>query len=127
MARKKIVLEYIVHSSPAILFEFCTNPSSLAQWFSDYADSSGDMYTFGWSGGSYEKAVMKEWVEEESVKFHWVAAAKDEFFQFRIYKSEISYETVLEVTDFCDDKEVKDQTFLWDNQIEALKHAIGAY
>jgi uncharacterized protein YndB with AHSA1/START domain len=127
MARKKFTLEYIIRSSPAILFEFCTNTSSLAQWFSEYADSNGDTYTFGWTGGSYEKAELQDWVDEERVRYHWVNAPKNEYFQFRIYKSEISFETVLEVTDFCDEKELKDQTFLWDNQIEALKHAIGAY
>ena len=51
---------------------------------------------------------------------------KGEFFSFRIYKSEISFETVLEVTDFAEDREIKDQIRLWDSQIDQLKHCLGA-
>ncbi|MFI5205865.1 MAG: START-like domain-containing protein [Candidatus Paceibacterales bacterium] len=35
-------------------------------------------------------------------------------------------DTILEVTDFAEAKEIKDQTFLWDKQVEDLKHALGA-
>ncbi|MCW5906903.1 MAG: ATPase [Chitinophagales bacterium] len=125
MARKKFTLEYIIRSSPAILFEFLDQPSNLAQWFSDYCDSQGDILIFGWNG-TYQRAKQVEWIEDEFVKYHWEDSPKDEFFSFRVYKSEISNETILEVTDFAEQKEIKEQTFLWDKQIEDLKHAIGA-
>lgn len=125
MARKKYSLEYIIRSSPTILFEFVTQTSNLAQWFSDYCDSQGDIFIFGW-GGSYQRARQLEWVEDQFVKYHWEDSKKDEFFSFRVYKSEISNETILEITDFAEQKELKEQTFLWDKQVEDLKHAIGA-
>lgn len=125
MARKQYTLEYIIHSSPAILFEFLTQPSNLAQWFADYCDSQGDIYIFGW-GGSYQRAKQLELLEDEMVKYKWEDSPKNEFFAFRVYKSEISNETILEVTDFAEAKEIKEQSFLWDKQIEDLKHAIGA-
>ncbi|MBL7778714.1 MAG: ATPase [Chitinophagales bacterium] len=125
MARKKIQLEYIIRSSPSILFEFVTQTSNLAQWFSDYCDAENDIFIFGWNG-SFQRAKQLEWVEDDYVKYHWEDSPKDEFFSFRVYKSEISNETILEVIDFADAKEVKEQTFLWDKQIEDLKHAIGA-
>lgn len=125
MARKKFTLEYIIRSSPAILFEFLDQPSNLAQWFSDYCDSQGDIFIFGWNG-AYQRARQLESIEEEFVKYHWEDSPKDEFFSFRVYKSEISNETILEVTDFAEQKEIKEQSFLWDKQIEDLKHAIGA-
>jgi uncharacterized protein YndB with AHSA1/START domain len=125
MARKKFTLEYIIRSSPSILFEFVDQPSNMAQWFSDYCDSQGDIFIFGWNG-SYQRAKQLESIEDEFVKYHWEDSPKDEFFSFRIYKSEISNETILEVTDFAEQKEVKEQTFLWDKQVEDLKHAIGA-
>ena len=125
MARKKFTLEYIIRSSPAILFEFVDQPSNLAQWFSDYCDSQADIFIFGWNG-SYQRAKQLESIEDEFVKYHWEDSPKDEFFSFRIYKSEISNETILEVTDFAEQKEIKEQTFLWDKQVEDLKHAIGA-
>lgn len=125
MARKKYTLEYIIRSSPSILFEFLTQPSNLAQWFSDYCDSQDNIYIFGWNG-SFQRAKQSEWVDDEWVKFHWEDSPKDEYFSFKVYKSEISNETILEVTDFADAKELKEQSFLWDKQIEDLKHAIGA-
>ena len=126
MARKKFTCEYIVRSSPAILFEFLTQPSNLAQWFSDYCDSQGDIYIFGWNG-SFQRARQVEVLEDEYVKYHWEGGQKDEFFAFKVYKSEIANDTVLEITDFAEAKEIKEQTFLWDKQVEDLKHAIGAF
>ncbi|MCS6935373.1 MAG: START-like domain-containing protein [Chitinophagales bacterium] len=125
MARKKFQLEYIIRSSPSILYEFVTQPSNLAQWFADYCDAENDIYIFGWNG-SYQRAKRIEWEEDEFVKFHWEGSPKEEFFQFRIFKSEISNETILEITDFAEEKDIKEQTFLWDKQVEDLKHAIGA-
>ncbi|MFN8309041.1 MAG: START-like domain-containing protein [Chitinophagales bacterium] len=125
MARKKYSLEYIIRSSPAILFEFVTNPSNLAQWFSDTCDANDNFIAFGW-GGSNEQAEILEYIQEEFVKYRWIDGKKDEFFSFRIYKSEIANDTILEITDFAEEKEIKDQMRLWDSQIEELKHQLGA-
>lgn len=125
MARKQYTLEYIIRSSPAILFEFVTDRSKLAQWFSDTCDGNESSIVFGWSG-SREQADILEFIEDEYVKYHWTDNKDKEFFSFKIYKSEISFETVLEVTDFAEEREMKDQARLWDSQIEELKHHIGA-
>lgn len=125
MARKKYQLEYIIRSSPSILFEFLTQTNNLAQWFSDYCDSQGEIYIFGW-GGSYQRAKQLEWIEDEWVKYKWEDSAKDEYLAFKVYKSEISNETILEITDFAEAKEIADLSSLWDKQVEDLKHAIGA-
>ena len=69
---------------------------------------------------------VKDLKDEDFVKYHWEDSPKTEYFMFRIYKSEISNDTILEITDFAEAKEVKEQSFLWDKQIEDLKHAIGA-
>ncbi|HRN95658.1 MAG: START-like domain-containing protein [Chitinophagales bacterium] len=125
MARKKFTLEYIINSSPAILFEFVTDPSSLAQWFADYCDAQEDDYIFGWNG-QYQKAELLEILNDDYVKYRWLDSPEDEYFSFKVYKSEISFETVLEVTDFADQKEIKDVSNLWDKQIDDLRYAIGA-
>ena len=125
MARKKFTIEYIIRSSPAILFEFVTQPSNLAQWFSDYCDSQGDIFIFGWNG-SFQRARQVDVIENVSVRYHWEHGNKEEFFAFRVYKSEVANDTVLEVTDFAESKEIKEQSLLWDKQVEDLKHAIGA-
>jgi uncharacterized protein YndB with AHSA1/START domain len=125
MARKKYTLEYIIRSSPSILLEFLTVPTNLAQWFADYCDEQDDVYVFGWSG-TFERAELLETDEDDVVKYRWLKSSPEEFFAFKVYKSEISNDTVLEVTDFADEKELKDAMLLWDNQIEDLKHALGA-
>lgn len=127
MARKKFTLEYIIRSSPAILFEFLTQPTNLSQWFSEFCDSQEDIFIFGWGGSDFQRARQVEMIEEEYVKYHWEHGNKDEYFAFRVYKSEIANDTILEITDFADSKEIKEQTFLWDKQVEDLKHALGAF
>ena len=126
MARKQFTLEYIIRSSQAILFDFVSNPTNLAQWFSDTCDANENFIAFGW-GGSIEKAEIVEYIQEDFVKYRWLDSKfKDEFFSFRIYKSEIANDTIFEITDFADAKEVKDQTMLWDSQVDELKHQLGA-
>ena len=63
--------------------------------------------------------------EEERVRFHWENAEEGEFLEFRMYKSPVTNETVLEITDFCDDDEVDDQKALWETQIKALRIETG--
>jgi uncharacterized protein YndB with AHSA1/START domain len=116
--------EYVVKSSPTILFEFVTTPSGLVQWFADKVDINGDEITFNWKG-SEDTALILEWVEDERVRYRWLWQEDDEFFQFRIYKNDITRDTVLEVIDFCDENEVEDQKRLWDSQIKRLIQAVG--
>lgn len=126
MARKKFTLEYIIRSSPAILFEFLTQPTNLSQWFSEYCDSQEDIFIFGWGGSDFQRARQVDVIEEQFVKYHWEHGNKDEYFSFKVYKSEIANDTILEITDFADAKDIKDQSVLWDKQVEDLKHALGA-
>jgi uncharacterized protein YndB with AHSA1/START domain len=123
--RVSYTCEYVIKSSPTILFEFVTTPSGLVQWFADRADINGEEITFNWKG-SEESAAILEWVEDERVRYRWEWHEDDEFFQFRIYKNDITMDTVLEVTDFAEEKEVNDQRRLWDSQIKSLMKAIGS-
>jgi len=52
-------------------------------------------------------------------------AGKDEFFEFRIEKTEISNQTILIVKDFAEKGDIKDQTQLWDYQVKELFHRLG--
>ena len=42
-----------------------------------------------------------------------------------MYKSPITNETILKITDFSDSDELEDQIQLWESQIDELKKAIG--
>ena len=42
-----------------------------------------------------------------------------------MYKSDITQQTILEITDFCDDDEVQEQKDLWEEQISQLQIVCG--
>lgn len=123
---KKIpyTLEYPVRCSPSILYEFLSTPSGLQEWFADKVDERDGVFSFSWNDTA-EKAELLEKEENKFVRYRWLHAAKDEFFEFRIDKSEVTNQTILVVKDFADKKEVKDQSQLWEYQIKELFHRIG--
>jgi uncharacterized protein YndB with AHSA1/START domain len=123
--RKKYTLEYVVKSSPHILYEFLSEPTELSQWFADDVDSKGDAYQFVWEGNKQE-AKLVEREENHFVKFRWITSPKSEYFEFRVEKSEITGDTILNITDFCDSSELKDMQMLWDSQVKELVHKLGA-
>ena len=125
MSKKQLfTLEYPVRRSPSILYEFLSTPAGLQEWFADKVDERDNIFSFSWSGNT-EKAEIVEGEEEKFVKFHWMASPKEEYFEFRIEKSEVTNQTILVINDFAEKKEIKDQSQLWDYQVKDLFHRIG--
>ena len=50
----------------------------------------------------------------------------ESYFEFRIQVDEITKDVSLMVTDFAEEDEVEESKMLWKNQIDELKHRIGA-
>jgi hypothetical protein len=117
-------LEYPVRCSPSILYEFLSTPAGLQEWFADKVDERDSIFYFGWSG-SFEKAEVTESEEDKFIRFHWLHAPTEEFFEFSIEKSEVTNQTILVVKDFAEKKEIKDQSMLWDYQVKELFHRLG--
>lgn len=125
MAQKQLyTLEYPVRCSPAILYEFLSTPAGLQEWFADKVDERDNVFSFSWNG-SDEQAEVVESETEKFIKFHWLQAPKEEFFEFRIEKSEVTNLTILIVKDFAEKKDIKDQSMLWDYQVKELFHRLG--
>lgn len=124
MKRIPFDMEFIFRASPAILYKFLTTPSCLIRWFCDEVDISGDTFTFNWNGAE-EIAELVDDIEEERLRFHWEDASQGEFLEFRMYRSPVTGETVLEITDFADADEVDDQKELWESQIKDLRKETG--
>lgn len=124
MERTKIDLEFIFRASPAILYKFFTDPANLVRWFCDEVDISGTTYTFSWSG-SDEIAELIEDEEDARLRFQWEEEDEEEYFEYKMYKSPLTGETILEIQDFCDEDEVNDQMQFWESQIKKLKTATG--
>jgi len=123
--RIQYTLEYPVRCSPGILYEFLATPAGLQEWFADKVDLRDNVFSFSWNG-SEEKAVIVEQKPEEYIRLRWLNSQKDEYFEFRIQKSEVTNETILVVKDFADKKEIADQSQLWDYQVKELLHRIGS-
>lgn len=124
MKRIPVELEFIFRASPAILYKFITDPSCLIRWYCDGVDINDEVYTFEWQG-SEEEALMLDDIEEERVRFRWLEEEEGEYFEYRMYKSPVTGETVLEITDYCDEDEVDDTYQLWESSIKKLRIETG--
>ena len=125
MERVSFTNEYLFRASPTILYQFLTAPACLIRWFCDEVDIDGKTFSFYWEG-SEEVAELIMDVEEELLRFKWEDADdEDEFLEYKIGRSPVTGETILEITDFCDEDELDDQIDLWNNQINKLKVSIG--
>jgi hypothetical protein len=114
-----------VRANPTLLYQFITTPACLVRWFCDAVEIDDDMYTFGWNG-SIEDAVLIDDIEDERLRFKWLDADDiNEYFEFRMYKSDVTQETILEITDFCDKGDEKSTRDLWASQVSALKQECG--
>ena len=125
MSKKvKFTLEYPVRCSPGILYEFLSSPTGMQEWFADKVDERDGLYSFSWNGSSEEAEVMES-EEDKFIRYHWIDSPKDEYFEFKIDKSEVTNLTILTITDFAEKKEIKDQSQLWETQIKDLFYRLG--
>ena len=127
MSKKQLfTLEFPVRCSPNILFEFLSTASGLQEWFADKVDEWENVFSFSWNKGVPEKAELVDQEPDKFIRFRWLHGEKNEYFEFRIEKTEISNKTILIVKDFAEKNEVKDQSRLWEYQIKELFHRIGS-
>ncbi len=125
MAKQLYTLEFPVRCSPVILYEFLASPAGLQEWFADRVDDRDNIFSFTWNG-TIEKAEVMEKEQDKFIRFHWLHTPKEEFFEFKIEKSEVTNQTILVIKDFAEKKEIKDQTRLWDYQVKELFHRLGS-
>jgi uncharacterized protein YndB with AHSA1/START domain len=122
----KLVLEYIIHASPNLLYEFLTTPSGLSEWFADDVNVNGNIYTFVWEGAKQHAEVIsrREW---KSIRFHWTDSPPNTYFEFKIEKNELTEELSLIITDFAESKEEKNSLeIFWQEQVTRLMKVIGS-
>jgi len=125
MDRVQIKVEELYKSSPAMLFQFITDPACLVRWFSDEADVEAGRYEFTWNGAS-EVAHLVDSDDDSRIRFKWDDADDpEEYLEFKMYKAGVNDQTVLEVYDFCDDDEIPDSKKLWTSQLQRLREEIG--
>lgn len=122
--RVKYSIEYPVRCSPTILYDFLTTSSGLQEWFADKVEDSEDGFNFFWADSSQHATILEK-EENRLVRYRWDDGPDDEYFEFRIDKSEITNQTILVIHDFAEKKEIKDASLLWETQVRDLFHRLG--
>ena len=121
----KFEIEFVIHSSPAFLYQYLSTPDGLAEWFADNVNSRSDIFTFIWDD-SEEDAKRISYKTNERIRYKWVAEEDDTYFEFRIQVDAITKDVSLIVTAFSEEDEIEESKMFWENQISELKHTIGA-
>lgn len=123
--KKKFELEFVIQSSPQLLYQYLSTPSGLSEWFADNVNSRGERFTFIWDGDEEVARLLKR-KSDEFIRFTWENNADDSYFEMRILVDEITSDVSLFITDFADEDEVEEAKMLWTNQVSDLKQVIGS-
>ncbi|QNM86761.1 SRPBCC family protein [Polaribacter pectinis] len=127
MDKVKFELEIPIHASPNMLYQYISSPSNLQEWFADKVNSRGKIFSFTWEGVE-EKAELITKKTGERIRWKWLESeADDSFFEINIQVDPLTKDVSLIITDFAEDEdEVDEAKQLWENQIDELRHTIGA-
>ncbi|MGY5846743.1 START-like domain-containing protein [Salegentibacter sp. HM20] len=122
----KYEMEFPIHASPSLLYQYISTPSGLSEWYADNVNSRGEIFTFIWEG-SEEKAKLISKKNEERVKFKWLADEDSPYyFEIRIQVDDITKDVSIMITDFAEEDEVDEGKMLWENMISDLKQVLGS-
>ncbi len=125
MDRVKLELEFVVKSSPNILYNYISTPSGLVEWFADDVNVKGKNYTFFWDGEENVAELLRK-VNGKNIRFKWENSADEEYFEMEIQKDELTGDIALMVTDYADEDEAEEISLLWESQVQDLRNALGA-
>ncbi len=122
--REKLVMEFLVRSSPNILFNYVSTPSGLLEWFADDVNVKGKIYKFIWEGEETPAELIRK-VNGKVVRFKFLDNADDEYLEMEIQKDELTGDIALVVTDWCDEDEIEEIQLLWESQVQELRNTLG--
>ncbi|MDR3011172.1 MAG: hypothetical protein LBV59_24835 [Sphingobacterium sp.] len=120
----KFHLEYIINSSPRILFPYLQEPNELAQWFADDVNYKDTVYTFIWDDEPHRAKIVAS-RENKSVRFKWL---DDDpyYFDLEIDQDELTNDVALKITDYAKEEDLENRKLIWKNSIVYLQSVIGA-
>lgn len=122
----KVQMEFPIHASPKMLYQYFGTASGLSEWFADNVNTRGEVFTFIWDGSEEQAKVLSK-KNDSRIRFKWLESEDDEsYFEFRIEVDELTKDVSLMITDFAEEDEVEESRMFWENQIAELKHRIGA-
>ena len=104
----KFEIEFPIHATPHMLYQYFGTPSGLSEWFADNVNSRGEIFTFIWDG-SEEKARVLQERPEEKIKFKWLEDLDPKsYFEFRLEVDDITKDVSLIVTDFAEEDDIEE-------------------
>lgn len=121
----KFEIEFVIQSSPQLLYQYISTPSGLSEWFADNVNSRGEIFNFIWDG-TEESAKLLKRKSDEFIRFAWEENDDDSFFEMRIIVDEITKDVSLFIIDFAEEDELEEAKMLWENQISSLKQVLGS-
>lgn len=124
--KKQYQLEYVIKSSPKMLFNFISTPSGLSEWFADDVNFRGEVYTFIWED-TEEQAKLVSKKAGSHVKLKWMGTEDDDtFFELRLQIDDLTKDVSLIITDFAEEDEMEEAKLLWDSQVGELLSTVGS-
>ena len=123
--KKKIELEYIIRTSPKVLYTRLSTADGLAQWFADDVNINHGIFTFVWEGAGQDAKKVRE-KAGKFIRFHWVDDDDDCYFEFRLEIDDLTSEVALIITDFVAEDEIEESEQLWDSQVSSLMQLLGS-
>jgi hypothetical protein len=64
MDKVKFELEFVIQSSPQLLYQYLSTPSGLSEWFADNVNSRGETFNFIWDGSEEQAKLLKRKSDE---------------------------------------------------------------
>ncbi|MFK5982095.1 MAG: START-like domain-containing protein [Flavobacteriaceae bacterium] len=122
----KYEMEFPIHASPSLLYQYISTPSGMQEWYADNVNSRGEFFTFIWEG-SEEIAKLISKKKGESIRLQWEDDEDtDYYFEMRIQLDAITKDVSIMVTDFAEEDELEEGKMLWENMISELKQLLGS-
>lgn len=121
----KFEIEFVIQSSPQLLYQYISTPSGLSEWFADNVNSRGEKFIFIWDGAEEVAKLLKR-KSDEFVRFAWEENEDGSFFEMRIIVDEITKDVSLFISDFAEEDEMDEAKMLWENQVSDLKQVLGS-
>ncbi|RMG78181.1 MAG: SRPBCC domain-containing protein [Bacteroidetes bacterium] len=126
MSKVKFEKEYVLRSSPNVLYNKISTAAGLSEWFADNVAVNDNVFTFEWDGAE-ERAKLLKRKKGDYVRFQWEDdEGEDYYFEMRINIDELTKDVALIVTDFAEEDELEEAQMLWDKQIDSLILLLGA-
>ena len=123
--KKKFELEFIIRTSPKVLYTRLSTADGLAQWFADDVNINDGIFTFVWEGVGQDAKKIRERAGK-SIRFHWVDDDDDCYFEFSLQIDDLTSEVALIITDFAEEDEIEESQQLWESQVNSLMQLLGS-